>query len=155
MKDIMCYPYTVGCHYNAGQYNIFHSPLHWPMQNINQTLDSQKTLYLALTGELWSVYCEDFGEKLSRYNGTALYDVLTRIQWVNYTWCSWYSDISVHVCWGIRAGIRVSKYYLGNHQTDQRSPILTRYMLNFVGGTWIYWMRCSYNTIFFFPKFSH
>ena len=29
--------------------------------------------YLALTGELWDVYCEEFGEKWPRYNGTALY----------------------------------------------------------------------------------
>ena len=25
---------------------------------------------LALTGELWSVFCEDFGENWPRYNGT-------------------------------------------------------------------------------------
>ena len=31
------------------------------------------TLYLALTGELWGVLCEDFRENLSRYNGTTLY----------------------------------------------------------------------------------
>ena len=29
--------------------------------------------FLALTGELWGVFSEDFGENLSRYNGTALY----------------------------------------------------------------------------------
>ena len=31
------------------------------------------TPYLALTGELWGVYCEDFGENWPRYNGTTLY----------------------------------------------------------------------------------
>ena len=31
------------------------------------------TPYLALTGEIWGVYCEDFGENRPRYNGTALY----------------------------------------------------------------------------------
>ena len=31
--------------------------------------------YLALTGELWGVYCEDFGENWPSYNGTALYVV--------------------------------------------------------------------------------
>ena len=31
------------------------------------------TPYLALTGELWGVFCEDFGENWPRYNGTALY----------------------------------------------------------------------------------
>ena len=30
------------------------------------------TPYLALTGKLWGVYCEDFREKWPRYNGTAL-----------------------------------------------------------------------------------
>ena len=29
--------------------------------------------YLALTGKLWSVYCEDFGGNWPRYNGTTLY----------------------------------------------------------------------------------
>ena len=52
---------TVECHYSAVQYNmICHTPLHWLMQNINPTLDSQKTPYLAPTGELWSVFCEEF-----------------------------------------------------------------------------------------------
>ena len=31
------------------------------------------TPYLALTGELWGVYCEDFGHNWTRYDGTALY----------------------------------------------------------------------------------
>ena len=31
------------------------------------------TPYLALTGELWSVFCEDSGENWPRYDGTALY----------------------------------------------------------------------------------
>ena len=34
------------------------------------------TPYLTLTGELWGVYCEDFGENRPRYNGTALYNVI-------------------------------------------------------------------------------
>ena len=29
--------------------------------------------YLALTGELWNVFCEDLGKNWLRYNGTALY----------------------------------------------------------------------------------
>ena len=29
--------------------------------------------YLALTGELWGVYCDDLGKNWPRYNGTALY----------------------------------------------------------------------------------
>ena len=32
------------------------------------------TPYLALTGELWGVYCEDLGENWPRYSGTALYN---------------------------------------------------------------------------------
>ena len=31
------------------------------------------TPYLALTDELWGVYCEDIGENWPCYNGTALY----------------------------------------------------------------------------------
>ena len=31
------------------------------------------TPYIALTGELWGAYCEDFRSKGARYNGTALY----------------------------------------------------------------------------------
>ena len=31
------------------------------------------TPYLALTCELWDVYCEDLGENLQRYNGAILY----------------------------------------------------------------------------------
>ena len=31
------------------------------------------TPYLALMGELWGVYCEDFAENWPRYNGTTQY----------------------------------------------------------------------------------
>ena len=34
---------------------------------------SSDTPYLTLTGELWSVYCEDFGENWLHFNGMALY----------------------------------------------------------------------------------
>ena len=34
---------------------------------------AKDTPYLALTRDLWGVFCEDFGENWSRYNGTALY----------------------------------------------------------------------------------
>ena len=33
---------------------------------------TKDTPYLALTGELWGVCCEDLGENWSSYNGTAL-----------------------------------------------------------------------------------
>ena len=38
------------------------------------------TPYLALTGELWGVYCEDFGENWQRYDGTAMH---------RRVWCRW------------------------------------------------------------------
>ena len=41
------------------------------------------TPHLALTGELWGVYCEDFGENRLCYNGTALY----LVPWENATLC--------------------------------------------------------------------
>ena len=37
---------------------------------------TKDTPYLALTGELWDVFCEYFFLDWSRYNGTALYQVL-------------------------------------------------------------------------------
>ena len=43
---------------------------------------THKTLwYLTLGGELWGVFCEDFGEKWSRYNSIKLYSVV-RNQWM-------------------------------------------------------------------------
>ena len=44
------------------------------MQNIYQSAGSTKhNPYLALTGELWGVFCEHLWENLPYYNGTALY----------------------------------------------------------------------------------
>ena len=37
---------------------------------------TKDTLYRALTGDLWCVLCEDFGENWSRYNGAVLYYVI-------------------------------------------------------------------------------
>ena len=47
-----------------------------PKSDFKLTTD---TLYLALTCELWGVYCEDLEENWPRFNGTALYmyDVIT------------------------------------------------------------------------------
>ena len=39
------------------------------------------TPYLALTDELWGVYCEEFGENWPRYNGPALYFVISVTPW--------------------------------------------------------------------------
>ena len=33
---------------------------------------TKDTPYLALTGKVWVVYCDDFGENWPRYNSTAL-----------------------------------------------------------------------------------
>ena len=38
------------------------------------------TPYLALTGKLWGVFCEDFGGKWAHYNGTALYIYLSSLK---------------------------------------------------------------------------
>ena len=40
--------------------------------------------YLALTGELWGVYCEDFCENWPRYNGNAFYIVY--VFWWYFLW---------------------------------------------------------------------
>ena len=49
------------------------------------------TSYLALTGALWGVYCEDLGENWPHYNGTALYIKDTSKHWQQYaeTWVFW------------------------------------------------------------------
>ena len=39
---------------------------------------TRDTPYLALTGEIWGVYCEDIGENWPRYNGIAPYMELAR-----------------------------------------------------------------------------
>ena len=56
---------------------ILHMTLCLQWQKMNQILESQQTPhYLAIIGELWGVYCEDFGENWPCYNGTALYILL-------------------------------------------------------------------------------
>ena len=52
---------------------ITHTTLWEQWQTVNQITESQHTPYLALKGQLWHVYCEDFGENWPCYNGTALY----------------------------------------------------------------------------------
>ena len=65
---------TVKCYYNVIQYNtIFHTALGWLKQNINQRQITNYIPYLALTGELWGVICEDSVENWPHFNGTALY----------------------------------------------------------------------------------
>ena len=40
---------------------------------INQSLNLKDTPYLALMGEIWCSFCENFGENWPGYNGIALY----------------------------------------------------------------------------------
>ena len=44
------------------------------------------TPHLALTGELWGIYCEDYGENWPRYNGTALYILNSKFYMHMYTY---------------------------------------------------------------------
>ena len=52
---------------------ILHASLQWLRQNTNQSLNTQDTTYLTLTGKLWGAFCEDFEENWLRYNGTTQY----------------------------------------------------------------------------------
>ena len=47
--------------------------------------DIHKSPYIALTGELWGVFCEEFGENWPRYNGIALY---VPLDLYNGAWCT-------------------------------------------------------------------
>ena len=42
-------------------------------KNKNMFLCNRPWAYFTLTGELWGVYCENFGENWPRYNGPTLY----------------------------------------------------------------------------------
>ena len=48
------------------------------------TKDAQ---YIALTGELWGVFCKYFWENWPRYNGTALYLDQLHIYWFHADLC--------------------------------------------------------------------
>ena len=59
--------HTVECRYSAVQYNkIFHTALLWVKHDINQCQITKYTPYLALTGELWSEFCETSNENWPR-----------------------------------------------------------------------------------------
>ena len=66
---------TVWCHYNTEQYYmILHASLQLLRQDINQNVNPQKSPFISLlTDVLWGVFCEDFGENWSCYNGATLY----------------------------------------------------------------------------------
>ena len=60
------YVYTSECRFNTAQYSmIFHTAWHWLMQNINLLKLTRGTPYVTLSGELWSIYGDNFGEKLT------------------------------------------------------------------------------------------
>ena len=76
----------VECRFNAVQYNkILCTLLQWWGQNINQTESTKDTPYLLLMGELWCIFCNNFGENWPCYNnGTTLYntaDSTAKIWW--------------------------------------------------------------------------
>ena len=49
-------------------------------ERVSDFILTTDTPHLALTGELWGVYCEDLGENWQRYNATTLY-----VEHVQYT----------------------------------------------------------------------
>ena len=42
---------------------------------LGYTVFTKDTPYLALTGNIWGVFCKDLGENWPRYNSTALYNI--------------------------------------------------------------------------------
>ena len=71
------------------QYNmILHTFLQFPRHNINQCESTNDSPYLALTCDLWGVFCEDFQDNWPRCKGTAV------IKW----WPTRLSLIKMIVC---------------------------------------------------------
>ena len=74
IPNLMRHGDTVECRYNAVKRNmILHMIRQWKAKHASDVIFSKDTPYLALTGELWDVFCEDLGDNWLRYNGTALY----------------------------------------------------------------------------------
>ena len=69
MKDIQSYAVITRLIY----YDITYDTVITVAESQSDIRITTDTPYLALTGELWGVYCEDLGENWPRYNGTALY----------------------------------------------------------------------------------
>ena len=67
--------HTVECCYNAVKFiTILHMALTLTVREHKSDFKLTTDIpYLALTGELWGVYYENFEENWLRYNGTALY----------------------------------------------------------------------------------
>ena len=90
--------HIVGCRFKAVQYNmILQIWLQLPGQILNQSVNLQKTPpYLALAGELWGVFCDNFQENWPRYNGTTLNSslmMITHSGFIDTNWakvCRWH-----------------------------------------------------------------
>ena len=64
---------TVGCRYNAVQYNtIFYTALRWRKQKMNHSVKSQNTPHISPYWASYRCICEDSAENRTRYNGAVL-----------------------------------------------------------------------------------
>ena len=73
---LLLYNISVGCCYKVNQSNdiALHGGASVTEAKCKSVFDLAKyTPYLTLVGELWAVYCEDFGENWSHYHSTVLY----------------------------------------------------------------------------------
>ena len=67
---------TIECRYNADLLqHITYSTFVTEAEHKAGFVFTTNTSYPAHTGELWGVYCGEFGENWPRYSGTALYTV--------------------------------------------------------------------------------
>ena len=88
------------------------------------------TPYLALRGELWGAFCEDFGENWPIYNNTALYMTLGQGKsksdlcstWVLFTRASSYKPYSPEGCFHLKMCVCKSTF----HNPSIQFPYKTR-----------------------------
>ena len=99
------------------------------------------TPYLALTGELWGVCCEDFGENWRRYNGTALYLLPLVAVMVSDVLDAW-SVISQHPCW-----LPIVKFCYFPHGHVVGVIKLTPTKRKTMCSSWLSWKRKNWNLI--------
>ena len=89
---------------------LLHRAQQWLKHNIYDLTLTKYTLYHALTGEIWGVYHEDFGENWPRYNGNTLYMHIQTPVWY------WYIIIQVYergrYLQNLRTYIWIYIYYL-------------------------------------------
>ena len=109
------YVYFMGCRYNAVQQNmILHTEL-WDSHK-SEFVVTIDTPYLALTGELWGVYCEGFEGNWPRYNGTALY-----VPWAQYS--------RVHISWDILYMVCYIPYFASGHKSRRDEIVYFYYRM--------------------------